>query len=58
MNGLPPDDKQQAQWFFTTIRAGKDGQYQTVKYSDEYKVELKQLRNCSTKPPPIPTTPR
>ena len=43
MNGLSPDDKQQAQWFFTTIRAGKDGKYQTVKYSDEYKVELKQL---------------
>lgn len=43
MNGLPADDKQQAQWFFTTIRAGKDGTYKTVKYSDEYKVELKQL---------------
>ncbi|PHV48858.1 hypothetical protein CSQ91_15445 [Janthinobacterium sp. BJB301] len=43
MNGLPADDKQQAQWFFTTIRAGKDGKYHTVKYSDEYKVELKQL---------------
>ncbi|APA67129.1 dipeptidyl-peptidase 3 family protein [Janthinobacterium sp. 1_2014MBL_MicDiv] len=43
MNGLPAEDKQQAQWFFTTIRAGKDGKYQTVKYSDEYKVELKQL---------------
>ncbi|MGK5050824.1 dipeptidyl-peptidase 3 family protein [Janthinobacterium sp. RB2P8] len=43
MNGLSPDGKQQAQWFFTTIRAGKDGKYQTVKYSDEYKVELKQL---------------
>ncbi|MEG1116591.1 MAG: hypothetical protein RSE46_16275, partial [Janthinobacterium sp.] len=43
MNGLSPEDKQQAQWFFTTIRAGKDGKYQTVNYSDEYKVELKQL---------------
>ncbi|WP_426071529.1 dipeptidyl-peptidase 3 family protein [Janthinobacterium sp. DSP2-3-3] len=46
MNGLSPDDKQQAQWFFTTIRTGKDGKgdiYQTVKYADEYKVELKQL---------------
>ena len=43
MNGLSPEDKQQAQWFFTTIRAGQDGKYQTVKYSDEYKVELKQL---------------
>lgn len=43
MNALPAADKQQAQWFFTTIRAGKDGKYQTVKYADEYKVELKQL---------------
>lgn len=43
MNGLSADDKQQAQWFFTTIRAGKDGAYQTVKYSDEYKAELTQL---------------
>ena len=43
MNSLAPQDKQQAQWFFTTIRAGKDGQYRTVKYSDEYKKELTQL---------------
>ena len=43
MNALPADDKQQAQWFFTTIRAGKDGKYATVKYSDEYKAELSQL---------------
>ena len=43
MNGLKAEDKQQAQWFFTTIRAGKDGQYRTVKYSDEYKKELTQL---------------
>jgi len=43
MNGLSPEDKQQAQWFFTTIRAGKDGKYATVKYSDEYKAELTQL---------------
>lgn len=43
MNALPADDKQQAQWFFTTIRAGKDGKYATVKYSDEYKAELRQL---------------
>jgi hypothetical protein len=27
MNGLPPDDKEQAQWFFTTIRKNKDGQF-------------------------------
>ena len=43
MNGLSAQDKQQAQWFFTTIRAGKDGKYATVKYADEYKVELTQL---------------
>ena len=43
MHGLPANDRQQAQWFFTTIRAGKDGQYATVKYADEYKVELPQL---------------
>ena len=43
MNALPADDKQQAQWFFTTIRAGKDGKYAIVKYSDEYKAELSQL---------------
>ena len=43
MNSLPSADKQQAQWFFTTIRTGKDGQYRTVKYSEEYKKELTQL---------------
>ncbi|OBV39901.1 dipeptidyl-peptidase 3 family protein [Janthinobacterium psychrotolerans] len=43
MNGLSAQDKQQAQWFFTTIRAGKDGKYATVKYSDEYRTELTQL---------------
>ncbi|WBS01886.1 hypothetical protein OU994_27095 [Pseudoduganella sp. SL102] len=43
MNGLPPADRQQAQWFFTTIRAGKDGKFATVKYSDEYKPELTRL---------------
>lgn len=43
MNGLAAKDKEQAQWFFTTIRTGKDGKFKTVKYSDEYKVELKKL---------------
>ena len=43
MAGLAPKDKEQAQWFFTAIRAGKNGKYRTVKYSDEYKLELKQL---------------
>jgi hypothetical protein len=43
MNALPAPDKEQAQWFFTTIRSGADGQYRTVKYADEYKVELTQL---------------
>ena len=43
MNGLPADQKQEAQWFFTTIRAGADGKFKTVKYSDEYKPELEKL---------------
>jgi hypothetical protein len=43
MNALPPKDKEQAQWFFTTIRTGKDGKFKTVKYSDEYKAELQKL---------------
>jgi hypothetical protein len=43
MNGLPPKDKEQAQWFFTTIRTGKDGKFAIVKYSDEYRPELEKL---------------
>jgi len=43
MNGLPATEKKDAQWFFTTIRQGKDGKFQIVKYSDEYKTELNQL---------------
>ena len=43
VNGLPAADKQEAQWFFTTIRKGADGKYKTVKYSDEYKPELEKL---------------
>ncbi|MBY0242034.1 MAG: hypothetical protein K2X55_22255 [Burkholderiaceae bacterium] len=43
INGLPAHDKEQAQWFFTTIRAGADMQFKTVKYSDEYKPELEKL---------------
>jgi hypothetical protein len=43
MNGLPAADRQEAQWFFTTIRKGADGKYQAVKYSDEYKPELAKL---------------
>ena len=43
MNGLAPKDKEQAQWFFTTIRKGADGKFKTVKYSDEYKTELTKL---------------
>jgi hypothetical protein len=43
MNGLPPKDKEQAQWFFTTIRTGKDGKFTIVKYSDEYRPELEKL---------------
>ena len=43
MNGLSPKNREQAQWFFTTIRSGKNGKFKTVKYSDEYKAELKKL---------------
>jgi hypothetical protein len=43
MNGLAPKDKEQAQWFFTTIRNGSDGKFKTVKYSDEYKADLAKL---------------
>lgn len=43
MNGLTPKSKEQAQWFFTTIRTGKNGKFKTVKYSDEYKTELRKL---------------
>ena len=42
MNGLNAEDKNQAQWFFTTIRAGGDGKFKIVKYSEEYKPELEQ----------------
>ncbi|MCC6071178.1 hypothetical protein ACFSQU_16700 [Massilia sp. GCM10020059] len=43
MNALPPQEKQDAQWFFTTIRTGPDGKFKVVKYSDEYRPELEKL---------------
>lgn len=43
MNALPPKDKEEAQWFFTTIRTGADGKFKAVKYSEEYKTELSKL---------------
>lgn len=43
MNALPPKDKEQAQWFFTTIRTGSDGKFKTVTYAEEYKTELTRL---------------
>jgi hypothetical protein len=43
MNALPPNDKEEAQWFFTVIRTGPDGKFKTVKYSEEYRTELGQL---------------
>jgi hypothetical protein len=43
MNALPAKDKEQAQWFFTTIRSGADGKFKTVKYSDEYRADLEKL---------------
>ncbi|GJI95929.1 hypothetical protein RugamoR57_26470 [Duganella caerulea] len=42
MNTLPAKDKEQAQWFFTTIRKNAAGQFTVVKYSDEYKPELEK----------------
>jgi hypothetical protein len=42
INALPAADKEQAQWFFTTIRKNKDGQFAIVKYSDEYKADLEK----------------
>ncbi|WP_092274900.1 MULTISPECIES: hypothetical protein [unclassified Duganella] len=42
INALPAADKEQAQWFFTTIRKNKDGQFAIVKYSDEYKADLQK----------------
>ncbi|RFP26009.1 hypothetical protein D0T25_02055 [Duganella sp. BJB488] len=42
MNALPAKDKEQAQWFFTTIRKNAAGQFTVVKYSDEYKPELEK----------------
>jgi hypothetical protein len=43
MNGLPPADKEQAQWFFTVIRKDKAGKFAIVKYSEEYRAELQKL---------------
>lgn len=43
MDGLPADQKRDAQWFFTTIRTGPDGKFKIVKYSDEYRPELEKL---------------
>jgi hypothetical protein len=42
INALPAIDREQAQWFFTTVRKNKDGQFTTVKYSDEYKADLEK----------------
>lgn len=42
INALPAADKEQAQWFFTTIRKNAAGQFVTVKYSDEYRPELER----------------
>jgi hypothetical protein len=43
MNALPAKDKEQAQWFYTTIRTGADGKFKTVNYSAEYKADLEKL---------------
>jgi hypothetical protein len=43
MNGLAAPAREQAQWFFTVIRGGKDGKFETVKYSEAYRPELQKL---------------
>ncbi|NIA00294.1 hypothetical protein [Massilia sp. CCM 8734] len=43
MNALASKDKEQAQWFFTTIRNGAEGTFKTVTYAEEYKAELGKL---------------
>ncbi len=43
MASLAPRDRDAAQWFFTTIRAGQDGQFKVIRYCDEYRAELEQL---------------
>ena len=47
MNGLGPQDKEQAQWFFTVIRKSRNdkpaSRFTIVKYADEYRNELQKL---------------
>lgn len=47
MASLSPQERDQAQWFFTVIRSTKDGKgaqrFSIVKYSDAYGTELHQL---------------
>jgi hypothetical protein len=43
MKGLSETERNEAQWFFTTIRTGADGKFKAVKYSDEYKADLEKL---------------
>lgn len=43
INALPAPDKDQAQWFFTTIRVDAEGRYKVVKYSEQYKPQLQRL---------------
>ncbi|HXE91357.1 MAG TPA: hypothetical protein VNK82_10380 [Terriglobales bacterium] len=40
MAGLPPNEREQAQWFFTLIRRGPGGKLRIVPYSDAYKPHL------------------
>ncbi|MBB3117871.1 dipeptidyl-peptidase 3 family protein [Pseudoduganella violacea] len=43
INSQSAEAKKDAQWFFTTIRAGADGKFKTVKYSEEYAAEMQKL---------------
>src|SRR3954469_9240792 len=43
MKSLPKAEREQAEWFFTTIRRDQSGNLKAVRYSDEYRRELTQL---------------
>ena len=47
MKGLAPQEREQAQWFFTVIRGGEDGladnRFSIVKYAEAYRPELQKL---------------
>jgi len=52
MKALSPQEREQAQWFFTVIRGGEDGLadngFSIVKYSEAYRPELQKLATLLT----------